>query len=218
MMSDVMLLLYLPVTDEGLKLFSHYNVRVRVMNQVLFLLETGQTLWKTSAPPPISLHECKFWVVWSDRLECLHSVVWPARVCVWDRGLTQSHRTSNCHAVNQKAQHCLPRQDMTSSSVTLRKTTLQGENSGLWHFLVMLEKWKDWLSETCFLTFNLEFQVIGFTDDGACCGVRQTYCRLCWDYCGKSLKNANLNLIFNRLMCRFCHYFTGNYKVLTQTI
>lgn len=41
--------------------------------------------------------------VWSGRLECPDSVVWPAHVCVWDGTVTQSHLTTNCHCSGLKS-------------------------------------------------------------------------------------------------------------------
>lgn len=53
---------------------------------------------------------------------------------------------------------------MTSSSVTSRKTTLQGENSVGDIFWNAGKVKRLLLSETFFLTFNLEFQAIGFIE------------------------------------------------------
>lgn len=66
-----------------------------------------------------------FRCVLSDRLEDPHSVARAARAWVRDCGLTGSHRTTNCQAVNWRQ----GRQDMTSFNVTLTKTSLRSNES-----------------------------------------------------------------------------------------
>lgn len=86
--------------------------------------ETSLGKVTVSAPSPARLPALSMSPVcaWSDRLECPSSVVWAARVCVRDRSSTRSHRTTNCHAGDERARHCLPRQDMTSFRVTPGKS------------------------------------------------------------------------------------------------
>lgn len=92
--------------------------------------ESDQISFKTTPqlfprPLPNPLRWQGFRCVLSDRLEYPHSVAWAARAWVRDCGLTRSHQTTNCQAVNCRR----GRQDMTSFNVTLTKTSPQSNES-----------------------------------------------------------------------------------------